>query len=76
MENRYRTTLHEKSALGDQETLAAKLVEEISQLERWLDTQSRTENARGASLNVSLVPTIRTLLETRRKLLRSIEYYL
>lgn len=76
MENSSRTAWHERSILRDQEMLAAKLVEEISHLERWLDSQCRIENARGDSVNVSLVPTIRALLETRRKLLQSIEAYL
>lgn len=76
MENSSRSTWHERSILRDQEMLAAKLVEEISHLERWLDSQSRAENARGDAVNVSLVPTIRALLETRRKLLHSIEAYL
>lgn len=76
MDNRKYQPPHERSVLREQETLAAKLVAEISQLERWLDAQSRAENARGSSVNVSLIPTIRTLLETRRKLLNSIEPYL
>lgn len=76
MENLSRSTWQERSVLRDQEMLAAKLVEEISHLERWLDSQSRVENARGDSVNVSLVPTIRALLDTRRKLLQSIESYL
>lgn len=76
MDNRKYYSLHERTVLREQETLAAKLVAEISQLESWLDAQSRAENARGGNVNVSLIPTIRTLLETRRKLLRSIEHYL
>lgn len=76
MENQHYQFSREKTLLREQETLAAKLVTEISQLESWLESQSRAENARGASVSVSLVPTIRALLETRRKLLRSIEHYL
>lgn len=76
MEMAFRSSLHDRSFLREQEALAAKLVAEISQLERWLDNQSRVENARGPSLNVSLVPTIRALLTTRRKLLHSLEPYL
>lgn len=76
MDNRKYQPPHERAVLREQETLAAKLAAEISQLESWLDSQSRAENARGNTVNVSLIPTIRTLLETRRKLLNSIERFL
>lgn len=71
-----RLTPLSRSVLQERDLLVTKLVAEISQLERWLDAQSRTEYARTQPGGVSLLPTIRTLIETRRKLLRSLEHSL
>lgn len=62
-----------RSVIQEREAMVAKLAGEISQLERWMDAQSRNERIRTHLGNVSLVPTIRALIETRRKLLRSLE---
>lgn len=54
--------------------LADKLRKEIDQLERWLASQREGITFKGIKgSSVSLIPTIESLLETRRSLLASLE---
>ncbi|MBV1921329.1 MAG: hypothetical protein KUG73_11650 [Pseudomonadales bacterium] len=51
----------------EEEALASKLTLEIEQLEVWLENQ---QNAQQGS--VSVIPTIKSLIHTRKKLLKNI----
>ena len=57
-----------------QDGMIEKLKVEIHQLEQWLDSQQREGGDRSSGRGtVSLVPTIQTLISTRRRLLQSLE---
>ena len=51
----------------EEEALAGKLTLEIEQLEVWLENQQNAEQG-----SISVIPTIKSLIHTRRKLLKSI----
>ena len=57
-----------------QDGMIEKLREEIRQLEVWLASQQQVGGFKGLRPEgVSLVPTIETLIDTRRRLLHSLE---
>ena len=60
-------TSTQASVPPEEEALASKLTFEIEQLEVWLENQ---QNAQQGS--ISVIPTIKSLIHTRRKLLKSI----
>lgn len=60
-------TSHQASVPREEEALASKLTLEIEQLEVWLENQ---QNAQQGS--VSVIPTIKSLIHTRKKLLKNI----
>jgi len=56
-----------------QEGMIEKLRLEITQLEHWLEAQHASGFKTSRSEGVSLIPTIETLIRTRRQLLSSLE---
>ena len=60
-------TSTQASVPPEEEALASKLTVEIEQLEVWLENQ---QNAQQGS--ISVIPTIKSLIHTRRKLLKRI----
>jgi len=60
--------IFEKTVLPEEETLANKLAVEIEQLEAWLANQQKTEQG-----SISVIPTIKSLIHTRKKLLKNIQ---
>lgn len=60
--------IFEKTVLPEEETLANKLAVEIEQLEVWLANQQKTEQG-----SISVIPTIKSLIHTRKKLLKNIQ---
>lgn len=59
---------HRNAKPPEEEALANKLALEIEQLEAWLANQ---QNAQQGS--VSVIPTIKSLIHTRKKLLKNIQ---
>lgn len=57
--------------VSDDDLLCLKLKQEISHLQRWLEAQS--ENHKHPT-SQQLAPTIKALIETRQKLLYSIQH--
>lgn len=58
----------EVPVLPEEATLVKKLTIEIGQLEAWLASQQNT-----AQGSVSVIPTIKSLIHTRKKLLKNIQ---
>ena len=52
----------------EQTALASKLEVEIEQLENWLANQQKAQQG-----SVSVIPTIKSLIHTRKKLLKNIQ---
>lgn len=62
-------------ALWEQERLRRKLELEIARLEKWLASQPAGTTFKGfKGSSISLVPTIVSLIETRKRLLASLEF--
>ena len=59
-----------------QDGMIEKLKLEIQQLEQWLASQRATGYKSSRPEGVSLIPTIETLISTRRRLLHSLEQHL
>lgn len=61
--------------IREEERMKRKLELEIARLEKWLALQQMGTTFKGLKgSSVSLVPTIESLIETRKKLLASLEF--
>lgn len=61
--------------MQETERLRLKLQLEIARLEKWLASQPAGTTFRGIKgSSISLVPTIESLIETRKRLLASLEF--